>query len=175
MDAVATTRRLVIRPWRPDEADRLFDIRRRTDVATWLGDPTPWTDLAVARDHIDRWAGAYDEDPPCGVWAIAAVDDASPAGSVSLQRLPHDVEMEIGWYLHPDATGRGLAREAAGAVLGHALASGVTRVWAVMWPHNTPSANVARSIGMRDLGVRDDPWYGTGQEPTSRMFRHDAG
>lgn len=172
-DAIVTTPRLAVRPWRPDEAARLFDIRSRREVAMWLSDPTPWAEPAVARTRIAQWARERGEDPPCGTWAIAPAGDALPAGAVSLHRLPDDDEVEIGWYLHPDAVGRGLAREAAAGVLDHAFAARVARVWAIMWPHNTRSAQIALAIGMRDLGIRNDPWYGTEEEPTSRMFRAD--
>jgi RimJ/RimL family protein N-acetyltransferase len=37
------TERTVIRPWRPEEADRLYDIVRRREVTEWLGRPEPWT------------------------------------------------------------------------------------------------------------------------------------
>ena len=33
-----------------------------------------------------------------------------------------------------------------------------------------PSAKVARRIGMRELGVLVDPWYGTDEDSYSRMF-----
>lgn len=172
--AVVVTSRLTVRPWQPEEAERLFDIRRRSEVARWLGDPTPWTSVNTAVEHVARWTTEIAADPPLGVWAIVPNDDAHPAGSVSLHRLPDDDEIEIGWHLHPDAAGRGLAREAARGLLDHALAHGPPRVWAIMWPHNGASARVAAAIGMRDLGVRHDPWYGTDHEPTSRMFRIDA-
>ena len=29
-----------------------------------------------------------------------------------------------------------------------------------MWPDNTASARVCTALGMTDLGVRPDPWYG---------------
>ncbi len=95
----------------------------------------------------------------------------TPIGSVSLQLIPHgDGEVEIGWVLHPDAWGRGHAREAARAVLAHGLSIGLSRIWALMWPDNEPSARVCRAIGMHDLGVRPDPWYGG----DSHMFRVSA-
>ena len=92
-------------------------------------------------------------------------------GTVSCGRLPGSDEVEIGWYLHPDSEGHGYATEAARALLSRTLAGAVDRVWAIMWPHNEPSARVAGSIGMNDLGVVTDPWYGTDVEPTSRIFR----
>lgn len=172
----AETERLWLRPWHPDEADRLFDIRRRTDVAKWLGDPTPWTERSLAATNIATWNAATLGPGPLGVWAIAAktepdVDRATPFGTVKLGQLPGSDEIEIGWYLHPDSTGQGFAAEAAAAVLGHALSGGVARVWAIMWAHNEPSARVATSIGMDDLGVIEDPWYGTDADPLSRIFR----
>lgn len=39
-----------------------------------------------------------------------------------------------------------------------------------MWPHNDASAAVCLRLGMPELGVVDDPWYGTIEYRTSRMF-----
>jgi RimJ/RimL family protein N-acetyltransferase len=165
------TDRVLLRPWVLDDADRLLDIRRREHVAKWLSDPTPWTELATAQEKIRGWGAATLDTGPLGVWAIVPRDDHTPIGSVSIGQLPGSDEIEIGWYLHPDSGGRGYAAEAARALLDHTLARGVARVWAIMWPHNEPSARVAASIGMLDLGVVTDPWYGTDVEPTSRIFR----
>lgn len=173
--ALLTTARTVVRPWRLEEAPRLLAIRRLPEVAQWLADPTPWTDLATAEATIASWAAEQAARPHLGTFAIVPTATGVPAGSVTLKPLPGaDDEFEIGWYLHPDAHGQGLAREAARAMLEHAWRHGVPRVWAVMWPHNGPSAAVARAIGMTDLGVRRDPWYGTPEDPDSRMFRADA-
>lgn len=173
------TPRLLLRPWQESEADRLFDIRRRPDVAKWLGDPTPWTERSTATDKIRSWHQTTLAPGPLGVWAITRVEasaesglgSVNPLGSVSIGQLPDSDEIEIGWYLHPDSSGQGFAAEAAAALLNHAMAAGVAQVWAIMWPDNGPSARVARTIGMEELGVIDDPWYGTEAEPTSRIFR----
>jgi RimJ/RimL family protein N-acetyltransferase len=58
-------------------------------------------------------------------------------------------------------------------VLDHARAERIETVWAVMWAHNEASAVVDIRAGMTDLGVLDDPWYGTAEDPKSRMFRID--
>ncbi len=183
------TARTTIRPWHPSEADVLFDIRCRPDVAMWLGDPTPWTELDQAHAHIDRWADAATEAIPSSC-AIVPDDTGVPVGTVTLARLPDpgrgvvhvadcawlddllpvDDEIEIGWYLHPDAVGHGCATEAAATMLAHGLAHGAARIWAVMWAQNSGSAAVARRVGMPELGVRIDPWYGTAQDTDSRFF-----
>lgn len=164
--------RLAMRPWRPDEAERLLDIRRRPEVARWLGDPEPWDDVEHARAMIHQWAA--EEDPPLGIWAIVPDGTDLPVGTVRLKHLPGSDEVEVGWYLHPESRGHGYAVEAAGAALRHATQAGIPRVWAIMWPHNRASARVAEGAGMVDLGVRPDPWYGTVSHPDSRMFRFEA-
>lgn len=168
-----TTARTVVRPWRVEEADRLLDIRGRGAVVRWLSEPTPWRDVGQARDAIRAWSRSTGHAPYLGVWAIVPTATGIPAGSVSLGLLPDDVEVEIGWYLHPDSQGQGLATEAARGALAHGFAHGVDRIWAIMWPDNEASARVALAIGMRDLGTLPDPWYGTPEDPDSRMFRID--
>lgn len=164
-----TTERLALRPWRVEEAPLLLDIRGREDVARWLSDPAPWSDVATAREHIAGWE--REPSPPLGVLAIVPHAVGQPVGTVKLDRVPGGDEVEVGWYLHPEHTGRGYAREAAAAMLSHAATSGIPRVWAIMWPHNDASARVCRAVGMRELGVVIDPWYGSSEDPDSLMFR----
>lgn len=168
---VFTTPRLTVRPWQVEEAGRLLDIRRRRDVARWLSDPRPWDDLATAQGAIAEWSRVT---PPLGTWAIVPTSAALPVGTIALSRLPGGDEVQITWYLHPDARGRGVAAEAARGAIDHALGQGIPRVWAIMWPDNDASARVAAVAGMTDLGIRPDPWYGTTQDPDARMFRADA-
>ena len=163
------TDRMRLRPWRRADAERLFDIRRRPEIAEWLADPEPWTDIAQATAAIESWTRTAADDPPCGTWAIEPTGDSPVAGYVSLHRLP-DGEIDIGWTLHPDSVGQGWATEGAAALLERAQDAGVPRVYAVMWPNNLASAAVAGAIGMADLGVLVDPWYGTEEFPDSRIF-----
>ncbi|MEE8600555.1 GNAT family N-acetyltransferase [Euzebya tangerina] len=169
--ALRPTERLDFRPWRPDEASVLLDIRSRPEVARWLADPNPWTSLDQAAARIKRWTEVCASDDPFGVWAIVVQETGEVVGTVDLHTGPITEGPEIGWYLHPGAVGRGYATEAAGRVLAHGRAHQVGTIWAVMLPDNDASAQVASRIGMWDLGVLEDPWYGTPEEPLSRMFR----
>jgi len=164
------TERLTLRAWGLADAERLFDIRSREAVAKWLGDPTVWTDVATAHEHISQWQLKNRQEPVLGHWAVVRTDTDELVGAVHLSQLPDSPDVEIGWYLHPDCTGQGFATEAAAPVLARAVAGEVSRVWAIMWPHNDASAEVALRLGMIDHGVVNDPWYGTAEEPTSRML-----
>ncbi len=165
-----TTERLHLRPWRLDEADALLEIRRNPEIAKWLGSPEPWSTIDQAELAISDWADTMQDDGPSGVWAIIPQGYSVPVGTVSLGTLPESRETEIGWYLHPEAGGNGWATEAATSLLERGISSGVRRIWALMWKQNEPSAKVARACGMRELGVLVDPWYGSEEDPYSRMF-----
>jgi RimJ/RimL family protein N-acetyltransferase len=135
----------------------------RPEVYRFLGaTPSPVRDLADARSRIDarneRTHGVQ------GVWAMHALDDESPIGAVLLVPLPRsDGEPSdvhgIGWHLHPDWWGRGLATEAAGAVIARARAAGLTEVRAVVSPENAASHAVCRRLGMTRTGLTRE-WYG---------------
>jgi RimJ/RimL family protein N-acetyltransferase len=167
---LTTTDRLVIRPWRADEADRLYDLHRRHEIARWIGG---WAmaGRAEAVALIDRYDAMLAADPNLGAWAIIEQPAAAPAGTILLKALPDGAgEIEIGWHLHPDSWGKGLATEAARALLTHGFAHGLDEIWAVTDPANERSIRVCQKIGMRLLGFTHR-WY---HEP-STMFWIGAG
>jgi len=165
------TRRLLLRPWRADDAGDVavaFDIYRRWEVARWLGaTPSPWPDEATAREQLLRWQVFSDEHPGYGLWAVAPGsdgDDGTPVGTVLLMPLRDgaDVptgEIEIGWHFHPDAWGHGYATESASALLEHAWAMGLPCVEAIAFPDNGPSIKVMERLGMSHQG-ETSRWYG---------------
>lgn len=167
LGVIAETDRVIIRPWRLHEADRLFDLLRRMEVVKWLGRvPKPMRDRDEALASIERWAASLAADPRFGAWAAVERSSGVAAGTVLLKPLPDgDGEIEIGWHFHPDSWGKGLASEAAGALLAHGFSEGLDEVWAVTHLDNQRSGAVCRRIGMRLLGVTHR-WY---HEP-SLMF-----
>jgi RimJ/RimL family protein N-acetyltransferase len=159
------TKRLVIRSWRLDEADRFFDIYRRVEVTRWLA-RAPMRDRQEAVERIEGTVAQLAMDPRFGAWAVVEQATGVPAGTVLLKPLPDgDGEIEIGWHLHPDCWGRGLASEASAAVLAQGFAQGLEEVWAVTHTDNRRSVAVCERIGMRQLGVTHR-WY----HVPSRMF-----
>jgi RimJ/RimL family protein N-acetyltransferase len=154
------TDRLLIRPWRHEEAPRLLDLLSRPEVVKWLGDGEPvlMKGLDEAHERIDRYAAR--EAPPLGMWAVERTADGVVVGTVLLLTLPNAEhgEVEIGWHLHPDSWGHGYATEAARAVLGHGLGAGLPEIIAVSHTDNVASQAVMRRLGMADRGVVEK-WY----------------
>lgn len=149
-------------------------MRRIPEVAKWLSNPDAWTTGDEAVSAIERWNLAIEGDDVLGHWAVVP-EGSDPVGSVSLHLTPDGCHTAIGWYLHPSASGHGYAREAARCLLNTAMERDreLDRIWAVMWAENTRSAVVASAIGMRDLGVLHDPWYGEPATPFSKFFLRD--
>ncbi|MGI4896507.1 MAG: GNAT family N-acetyltransferase [Janthinobacterium lividum] len=152
---------VVLRPWHPDEAARLFDLLSRSEVTQWFGEASraPLTEVDEAAARIASWATG--NGPLLGTRAITVAGRAEPVGTVLLFHAPnadHD-EVEVGWYLHPDAVGHGYAAAAARTAIREAFATGIDEVWALTHVHNTRSRATCARIGMRDLGVVDGFWH----------------
>jgi RimJ/RimL family protein N-acetyltransferase len=162
-DLPGPTPRLAFRRWRAADAEAVLDMYSRPEVYRFLGGtPSPVRDLDDARSRIDaRNARTHGLQ---GIWAIHVLDDESPVGAALLVPLPRsdgepsDVH-EIGWHLHPDWWGRGLATEAAGAVIERARSAGLAEVRAVVAPENAASHAVCRRLGMTRAGLTRE-WYG---------------
>jgi RimJ/RimL family protein N-acetyltransferase len=162
---IAETDRVVLRPWRVDEADRFYDRHRRMEVARWIGGQ-PMVDRTEAVRFIERISERLGDDPRFGSWAVIERCTGFAAGSVLLKPLPDGAgEIEIGWHLHPDSWGRGLATDAGPVLLARGFALGLLEVWAVTHLENQRSVRVCEKLGMRLLGVTHR-WY---HEP-SLMF-----
>ena len=151
--------RLLLRPWRDDDADFRLDLESRWEVVRFLGaQPNTMGCRADSLASIAR-RNAID-DPIHGIWAITQAADGRVMGNLLLKPMPLSAgepcggptEVEVGWHLHPDAWGHGYATEAAAAVLDNAFSRGLAKVLAVTNPDNHASQAVCRRLGMTHLG-----------------------
>lgn len=159
------TDRLALRPLVPDDAAAVLDLFSRPEVARWSGDGRPLASMEEARRKIERYAERGGDRPGLAVLAVRrrSAPDEPLVGVVLLVPLPASDglerdDVEVGWHLHPDVWGQGIATEAGSALLQHAGRLGLAQVHAVTHPENTASQAVCHRLAMTDLGVRDD-WY----------------
>ncbi|MBV1837104.1 GNAT family N-acetyltransferase [Acetobacter estunensis] len=90
-----------------------------------------------------------------GMFAIR--ENGKLIGITGIHERPDGRGMALRFAIHPSASGRGLAREAAAAALRHAHAAGIGRVIAVARDTNIASRKVLGGIGMHvcDSFMRD--------------------
>jgi RimJ/RimL family protein N-acetyltransferase len=173
MEDFLDTERLVIRPWRIEDADAALEIYGRDDVARWLSpamDKVP--DVASMRLLLQLWIAESDRMiAPAGRWALELKSGGKLIGGVILLPLPPGNEdLEIGWQVHPDHWGHGYAGEATVAVSRWALQHGTDEIFAVVRPGNKRAAATIRRAGMDWVG-ETDKYFGL----TLQVYRLRAG
>jgi ribosomal-protein-alanine N-acetyltransferase len=120
-------------------------------VIRYIGDGKPWSDER-SRQFVERQMSLYDECGFC-LWKLTPKDSPGLIGFCGLQPLPGTEpgvqEIEIGWWLARAWWGRGLATEAARAVLHDGFERvGLERIVSIAQPANTASIGIMRKLGM---------------------------
>lgn len=156
------TDRLTLRPVVPDDAEAFLAWRSRPDVVRYMYLPA-W-DPATAVLKLRTWSSAP-FDQPGDVLVLAVVLGGDVVGETLLKWAAGPRQVEVGYALHPDVSGQGLATEAAGATLRLAFDTyGFHRVFARIDEENTASVRVAERLGMRqearlvENDLRDGVW-----------------
>ncbi|WP_308208438.1 GNAT family N-acetyltransferase [Paractinoplanes aksuensis] len=154
-----------LEPWQAEEFLAHME-RARATVDPWI----PWasrsTDLESARKTLQRYADlqAGGEGRILGVW----LEDVLVGGVMAFNLDPHSGVVEVGCWLEPAGTGRGLITRAAERLIDWLITErGVHRVEWHCRPDNVASSNVARRLGMTHEGTlrANFPWQGV---------RHDS-
>lgn len=153
---IITTDRLRLRPMeRKDIADFVRELND-WDVQQWLSiPPFPYSHrdgeayLAIVRDNHRTLHPT--------IFVIADPESDAALGVTAID-LKSGGTGELGYWLARAQWGRGIAKEAAQALLRHALAHPVLRqVIAVTDPENLRSQRVLTAVGFVDRGLRDRP------------------
>ncbi|WP_436641478.1 GNAT family N-acetyltransferase [Microbaculum sp. FT89] len=136
------TERLVLRPYRADEADLLGLLLRDRRVVFWQNERVTERDVA---DVLKRSRALSPQG--LGWFAAFRADDRRFVGNAILQPLAGTDEIEIGYHLVPEVWGKGYASEAAAAVLDYGFqALRLPRIVAVVLPENARSRRVLERL-----------------------------
>lgn len=153
--ATVETSRLVLQPWRPEDADEALRLYGDAELVRWLSPAmTTVPDAVAMRLVLEQWAQEHDRlTPPAGRWAVRARDDGRLVGAAVLLPLPPDAEdSEVGYVLLPAERGRGFATEATRALVTWAFREGMPEVFVVARPANAPGIAVAQRLGFQWVG-----------------------
>lgn len=138
-----------LRPWRPDEADRLSTIAAENpDLIRQLG---PAVDVESARSLIEQWR---EEAERGRAWVWAVVTDEGPVGTVGVTDVNRRHRTGWCWYwLTHAARGRGLATAALASAAELAFQRGLHRLELAHRLDNPASCGVAHRAGFRPEGI----------------------
>lgn len=148
-----------LEPWHAEEFLAHLD-RGREFIGRFIPFGVEETDVDSARALLQRHADrrAADTGSLHGLWQ----DGTLVGGVLFLNFDAARGNCEVGCWLEPDATGRGLVTRAMRVLLDHAVdARGIHRIEWVAAAGNGPSLRVARRLGMtRDAVLREAHPYG---------------
>jgi RimJ/RimL family protein N-acetyltransferase len=160
-DYPIVTDRLLLRPFSRGDVDAVYSYRSRADVAEYLFDPPLTHDECAEAVRLRTGQVAFANKGDRIVMALERRSDGRLVGEQSLiWRSDVHRQAEIGYILHPDVWGEGLASEASEALLAFAFeVARIHRVYARCDVLNTHSAAVMRRIGMRqEAHLREHEW-----------------
>ena len=148
---IIDTARLHLRRPVADDSATIFaqwaQDREVTRYLTWK----PHTSLAQTQEFVRRCAAVW-TDGAAFPWIVRLNEDDQIVGMIELRVKGH--RADIGYVIARRWWGQGIAAEAAGAVVGWAMAqSSIFRVWAVCDCDNRASARVLEKAGMQREGV----------------------
>ncbi len=148
------TRRLRLRRLRPTDAADLVALDSDPGVMRYVGSPPgprpPDETAERVRQRIREDRG------PLGFWRVEARAGGGFHGLAALLPMPDSEDVEVAYRLVPGAWGRGIATEAAGALVDYALRTlGLPKVVAVTYPENRASRRVLEKLGFAHRGRID--------------------
>ena len=156
------TERLLLRHMRSDDVESLTARRNDPEVARYQAWSMPFS-VERAREMVAELGDM--EGPTNDEWWMAAVE-LSDSGEVIGELVVHlsweGRCAEIGYTFHPAHWGNGFAVEATSALVAYLFDyPEITRVFGMLHPDNTASAQVLERVGMLHEGhTRNSFWVG---------------
>lgn len=143
------TQRLILRPWREEDAQELYKYAKDSEVGPRAGWPVH-TSVENSREIIKTVLSAPE------TYAVCLKETGKPVGSVGL-KMGSDTDMtdradecELGYWIGREFWGQGLIPEASRELLRHAFEDlKMNTVWCGYYDGNTKSRRVQDKLGFK--------------------------
>lgn len=160
---------VTLRPWRPDDAQAVFDACQDPLIVLHTYVPAPYT-LAHATGFIARCADALANGSTAAGFAITDAATDSVLGSMSRSSLDGH-RASFGYWLAPEARGRGVATRALRLIADWTLATTeAIRLDLYTDLDNPASGRVAARAGFVREGIRRAWDIGRDGQPIDVIF-----
>lgn len=141
------THRLLLRPWREEDAEELYRYAGDNEVGPPAGWP-PHTSVENSRDIIRNVLSVPE------TYAVCLKENGNPIGSIGLKlgdatdMTDREDECELGYWIGKPYWGQGLIPEAARELLRRAFEDlGMNKVWCGYYGGNEKSRRVQEKLG----------------------------
>lgn len=143
------TPRLRIDPLTASDAPFMLAMLNDPDFIANVADRGVRNEEQARRYILDGPVASYREHG-FGMYAVRLREGGESVGLCGLVKRPELEDVDIGYGFLPAGRGRGLALEAATRVWEHATGElGLTRLVAIVAPHNAPSIQLLEKLGLR--------------------------
>lgn len=141
---ILQTPRIILRPWREDDAEELYKYASDSDIGPLAGWPAHKS-VENSREIIKTVLSAPE------TYAVCLKDDGKPIGSIGFHRkdlAKGEDEYELGYWIGKPFWGQGLIPEASREMLRYAFEDlGMSRIWCGYYDGNTKSRRVQEKLG----------------------------
>lgn len=142
------TPRLILRSARPDDLDAMHAVLSDPRATLWWSTP-PHETLDQTREWLDDMIANGPDHPD-----FVVERDGRVIGKAGFWKLP-----DVGYILHPDCWGQGLASEAVGAAVDHVFRTrDVETLTADVDPENAASIRLLERLGFVRTGFGERTW-----------------
>ena len=164
------TPRLLLRPLLQSDLPEFLDINRDGEVTRYLPYPA-WVAMDDAVGWYHRMLGLI-ADGKIAYNAVVEKATGRVVGGTLLRDIDGDTgKLEVGYVLGRAFWGKGLMREAVGAVVGYAFAKPeMRRVEAHIDGRNTASQRLVESLGFQREALLRDHWLDKGAVSDSAIY-----
>jgi ribosomal-protein-serine acetyltransferase len=164
---------VTLRRWQAADVDLIYDVvtSAREHLVPWM----PWAD-GFDRERAAWFAEQCEREWATGeAYQFAVTTEEMVIGSAGLMRRIGPGGLELGYWLHPAYTGRGLATMAATALIREAFTlPDIDRVEIIHDAANAASGRLAERLGFVEVGrriVEPDAPAKTGVDVVWRLVR----
>lgn len=157
---IIRTPRLTLRPARPDDLEAIHAVLSDPRAVRWWSTP-PHETVAQTRDWLDAMIAGTD----------AGLDFVVEFEGRAVGKAGFFAPPDVGYILHPDVWGRGLATEAVAAVLGRLFeATDHPAATADVDPENAASIRLLEKLGFVRTGFAERTWNVGGEWKDSFFY-----
>ena len=148
------TGRLTLRTARHDDLDAIHAVLSHPEAMRWWS-TTPHEDIEQSR----VWLEGMIANTAAGAADFVVEYSGRVVGKAGCWKAP-----DVGYILHPDVWGQGLASEALGAVIDHVFATtDLDALTADVDPNNAASIKLLERLGFVRTGEAKATWHIGGQ------------